>query len=221
MFSNYSSDDDIHDSDSTAPDREISVGTTSIVGIFFVLALICAAFFGIGYTLGRRQSPPPLTSPQAAAVSTSSTPKPSPGSPTQSDAASTDTDSPASDSKPEKESAAIAVPPPPVTPAVLPSKPAEVRESPATHAVKTTPTPSVPVPAASPSPIVVQIAAVSHHEDADVLISALTRRGYSVAIRQEPQDKLFHVQIGPFESRKDADAMRQRLLADGYNAIVK
>ena len=72
------------------------------------------------------------------------------------------------------------------------------------------------------APIVVQIAAVSHHEDADVLISALSRRGYTVAIRQEPQDKLFHVQIGPFASKKESDAMRQRLQADGYNnAIVK
>jgi DedD protein len=218
MFSNYSSDDDIHDSDSTAPDREISVGTTSIVGIFFVLALVCAAFFGIGYTLGRRESPQPLTSPQAAAVTTSSTPKPSPGSPAESAAASADTDSPSSDSKPKNESAAIAVPPLPTTPALLPSKPVEVDETPTPHAVRAT---SAPVAAASASPIIVQIAAVSHHEDADVLISALTRRGYSVAIRQEPQDKLFHVQIGPFVNRKDADAMRQRLLADGYNAIVK
>jgi cell division septation protein DedD len=67
----------------------------------------------------------------------------------------------------------------------------------------------------------VQIAAVSHQEDADLLVSTLKRRGYSVAIRSEPQDKLLHVQIGPFASHKDADAMRQRLLADGFNAIVK
>jgi cell division septation protein DedD len=67
----------------------------------------------------------------------------------------------------------------------------------------------------------VQVAAVSHQEDADMLLNALKRRGYSVSIRHEPQDKLLHVQIGPLATRKDADAMRQRLLADGYNAIVK
>ena len=33
---------------------------------------------------------------------------------------------------------------------------------------------------------------------------------------------LFHVQIGPFASKKDADTMRTRLQGDGYNnAIVK
>jgi cell division septation protein DedD len=68
---------------------------------------------------------------------------------------------------------------------------------------------------------IVQVAAVSHQEDADVLISALKKRGYAVFIRQEPQDHLLHVQIGPFATKKDADLMRQRLLSDGYNAIVK
>jgi DedD protein len=63
---------------------------------------------------------------------------------------------------------------------------------------------------------------MSHQEDADVVATDLKRRGYTVAIRHEPQDKLFHVQIGPFPVRKEADAMRQRLQADGYNnAIVK
>jgi cell division septation protein DedD len=63
---------------------------------------------------------------------------------------------------------------------------------------------------------------MSHQEDADVVSADLKRRGYTVAIRHEPQDKLFHVQIGPFPARKEADAMRQRLQADGYNnAIVK
>ncbi len=69
--------------------------------------------------------------------------------------------------------------------------------------------------------VMVQVAAVSHQEDADLLLSALRNRGYAVFIRQEPQDHLLHVQVGPFATRKDADTMRQRLLADGYNAIVK
>ena len=50
----------------------------------------------------------------------------------------------------------------------------------------------------------------------------LKRRGYIVAIRREPQDKLFHVQIGPFGNKKEADTMRRQLQTDGYNnAIVK
>lgn len=68
---------------------------------------------------------------------------------------------------------------------------------------------------------VVQIAAVSHQEDAEMLATTLKRKGYSVGIRNEPQDKLLHVQIGPFPSKKEAEAMRLKLQADGFNAIVK
>jgi cell division protein FtsN len=42
-----------------------------------------------------------------------------------------------------------------------------------------------------------------------------------VAIRQDPNDKLLHVQVGPFGNRKDAEAMRQKLLSDGFNAYIK
>lgn len=67
----------------------------------------------------------------------------------------------------------------------------------------------------------VQIAAVSHQEDADLLLSALRSRGYTVMSRTYSSDPLIHIQVGPFNTRKDADAMRNRLLGDGYNAIVK
>lgn len=54
-----------------------------------------------------------------------------------------------------------------------------------------------------------------------MLATTLKRKGYSVGIRNEPQDKLLHVQIGPFPSKKEAEAMRLKLQADGFNAIVK
>jgi DedD protein len=34
-------------------------------------------------------------------------------------------------------------------------------------------------------------------------------------------DKLFRVQLGPFSDIKDAEAMRARLIADGYSPILK
>jgi len=41
---------------SSDAEREISLGTPAILGIFFALALVCAGFFGFGYTLGRRSA---------------------------------------------------------------------------------------------------------------------------------------------------------------------
>jgi DedD protein len=67
----------------------------------------------------------------------------------------------------------------------------------------------------------VQIAAVSHSEDAEVLVNALRKRGYTVTARRDVGDSLIHVQTGPFVNRNDANAMRQKLLNDGYNAIVQ
>ena len=51
--------------------------------------------------------------------------------------------------------------------------------------------------------------------------TATERRGYNVAIHTEPQDKFFHVQIGPFANKADAIAMSKKVAADGFNAIVK
>jgi cell division septation protein DedD len=74
---------------------------------------------------------------------------------------------------------------------------------------------------AAPMAIMVQIAAVSYPEDAEVLVAALRKRGYPVTVRRAFADNLIHVQIGPFATRNDAEIMRQKLLSDGYNAIVQ
>jgi pilus assembly protein CpaC len=67
----------------------------------------------------------------------------------------------------------------------------------------------------------VEIMALSHESDADAMVAALKRHGYSVAVNRSPGDELLHLDVGPFASRKDAVSMRQRLLVDGYNAAIK
>lgn len=69
--------------------------------------------------------------------------------------------------------------------------------------------------------IMVQIATVAHPEDAEVLVGALRKRGYAVSSRRDPLDGMLHVEVGPFASRSEALTMRQRLLNDGYNAVVQ
>ena len=66
----------------------------------------------------------------------------------------------------------------------------------------------------------VQVAAVSHVEDAQVLTAALRRRGYLVTPRRE-SDNLIHVRIGPFNTRDEANRWSMKLLDDGYNAEVQ
>jgi len=68
----------------------------------------------------------------------------------------------------------------------------------------------------------IQVAAVSKQEDAEALVASLKRKQYAVIIATNPPtDRLYHVQIGPFENQKDAEAIRARLIGDGYNPILK
>ena len=214
------------------PNREITLGTSTILGIFFALALVCALFFGFGYTVGRKSVP---TASEDASTG-SSTFKPSAGSPaiqpipgylSSKDAAAANqapTDQlyapPAASSTTAAAGKPSAASPAPATAQPAQATPAQPVKSASETAIVQPPSAPAPSLPAAASPAMVQIAAVSHQEDADLLLSALRSHGYAVFVRQE-QDKLLHVQIGPFATRKEADAMRQRLLADGYNAIVK
>jgi DedD protein len=216
----YETDHDLRDlHDATGQDREISLGTTTILGIFFALALLCAVFFGFGYSMGRRSAQAAINPTELTTRADANVIKPAPGNPAAvKQSAAVTADSPDS-TTPDNETASpidIAKPTPPATrpdpiPQPLPSAPTKAPVA-------------MPVSTAAPSPgsSVVQVAAMSHQEDADVVAVDLKRRGYAVAIRREPQDKLFHVQIGPFSTKKEADSMRLRLQTDGYNnAIVK
>ena len=66
----------------------------------------------------------------------------------------------------------------------------------------------------------VQVAAVSKQEDAEALVDALKRKQYP-ALATSTGDKLFHVQVGPFNEIKDAESTRAKLVSDGYNPILK
>jgi cell division septation protein DedD len=201
-------------------EREITLSTGTILGIFFALALLCAVVFGMGYTLGRRSSQALTATESSSGDSSFFGSKPSPQSIDMQAAPSTTAPAvpAASETSTPAPAPSTSASTPAPAPAVVEAKPAS---PPPAHIAPAT-APPAPAPVASaPQSSVVQIAAVSRQEDADILLTALRKKGYSVSPRTEPQDKLIHIQIGPFSNRKDADAMRQRLLSDGYNAIVK
>ncbi len=160
-----------------AKDPEIIVSTGKMVGLFVVLVVICALFFGFGYSMGRGaavsaaggSSPAVVVLGQRAAAKPSASTEPVPASP---DASSTE-------------------------------------ESTEPHV-------------AANGQYFLQVAAVTKQEDAEALVSALKKKDYAVfATNSVPTDKLFHVQIGPFSSQKDVEGLRARLVAAGYNPIVK
>ena len=63
---------------------------------------------------------------------------------------------------------------------------------------------------------------MSKQEDADSLVDALKKKEYPAFVASTAaNDKLFHVQLGPYSDMKDAEGMRTKLIGDGYNPILK
>src|ERR1700724_2683779 len=184
-------------------DTEITLGTGKLLFLFFGLVGVCATFFALGYSLGRKSEPAITTANAAASPQiVPGTTKASSGSPAapmtfyksveQKDANPDLT--PAVDAK----TGPAAAPPGDATAAQTP---------PASTADPTTTLPA--------SGYFVQVAAVSKQEDGDALADALKKKDYPAFVATTPPaDKLFHVQVGPFSDIKDAEAMRARLIAD-------
>jgi cell division septation protein DedD len=189
-------------------ERDVTLGMGALLAIFFGLVVLCAIFFGVGYQMGRRNAenaPPATAAPTPTSMMSNGSAKPS-----------------ASGTQPQPQTPPAAdstVETPDATPA--PKTAAPVVNAPVAAPVQPAPKPAPPPVASSGGSYMVQVAAVSHEEDAQVLVSSLKRHGYNVSIRHEPQDALTHVQVGPFSSKDAAKAMQQRLHDDGYAAILK
>jgi DedD protein len=217
MFRNRFDDDE----DDDLKGSEFTLGLGSLLGIFFGMVLLCGIFFGIGYTLGHGSSPLHVTNPSAA----------TPATPPADTSASTAVTP--GGAKPAAQQAAP--PPPPAQPtpgqAATGTNPASgittgtgltTGAQPATVPQQSATAQPAPSQAATSTPqYMVQVAAVSRPQDAAVLVAALQQRGFQAVSRTEPQDHLMHVQIGPFATLAAANQMRARLMADGYNAILK
>jgi cell division septation protein DedD len=214
-------------------DTELTLGPLKLLGLCFALVLLCGLFFGMGYSMGHRSSPAssvdsaqPTAAAQTALPADASRLKPSATAqtataPPQDEAgpSSTDSSSAVEDTDPVT-SVQVPVPAagsfasqPVVRPALSPQPAPQPGGSLTTGGIKAQP---VPV-----SALMVQIAAVSHSEDAEVLVGALRKHGYAVAVSRDAVDGLLHVRIGPFFNRSEAGTMREKLLNDGYNAIVQ
>lgn len=227
-------------------DTELTLGSGTLLSMFFGLVLLCGLCFGLGYTMGRYTSPPlsdslsrPAPAGQAPLQANSSLAKPPATPPAAAispvQAAGTALATAASESTTPsaaaQEPAAIAQhaaagsPAPAALPSASPAQP-EVQP-----ALASQPAPPQPLPSAAESSVhpalaptasyMVQIAAVAQPEDAEVLVNALRQRGYVVSVRRSLADNLIHVRIGPFTTHAIANQWRLKLLNDGYNAVIQ
>jgi DedD protein len=177
--------------------------------LFFGLVGICALFFALGYSLGRK-SESGLT-PSGTAL----TPQPASVAAKASSGAAA---APMTFYKSVEQKEA--------NPELTPGADAKT-ETAAAPTTGTTPAASTGSPPDSSATLptsayAVQVAAVTKQEDADALVDALKKKQYQAFVAaQVGVDKLFRVQVGPFADIKDAEATRTRLIGDGYSPILK
>jgi cell division septation protein DedD len=189
--------------------EEITLGTGRLLGLFFGLVVICALFFGLGFSLGRRSLPEPVaaaTTTTPAIVSTGA--KPSPGRAES-----------AVKAEPQEGAAKSSSDELTFYKAVEQNEPKAKLDKPGSEHDSVAP--EMARPAALTAGYMVQVAAVSKQEDADALVNALRRKSYPVISTNSPADKLYHIQVGPFPDLKDAEATRAKLIGDGYNPMLK
>lgn len=175
-------------------DTEITLGTGKMLALFFGLVILCAVFFGMGFTMGKnsvKSTPELLPSPSSTAPRHNAAKKP---------------ETPAADN--------------PTKPAET-AAPQNAASDSSTSSPQQTQTDQAATPPAPGTGYFVQVAAVSKQEDAEALVEALKGHQYSAIITDQPSDKLFHVQVGPFSDIKEAESVRAKLVADGYTPILK
>jgi DedD protein len=205
----------------SSEDTEITLGTGKLLVLFFVLVAICAGSFSLGYKLGSKSEPavsasvsltttPGAMKPASSVIASSKpvdqksvTPEASAGTSDTKPVAPGDSSNPANSGTTANSGTNSSAANPSTTPT----------------SASNAPDPSTTLPASS---YFVQVAAVSKQDDADALVDALKKKQYPAFVAANATtDKLFRIQVGPFPDIQEAEAMRTRLIGDGYNPIVK
>jgi cell division septation protein DedD len=210
----------------SSEDTEITLGTGKLLVLFFVLVAICAGSFSLGYKLGSKSEPavsaavslsttPGVMKPASSGIASSkpvdqksATPEAGAGAPDAKPVAPADSSNPANSGATANSGAnASAANSSAANPSATPTS------------ASNAPDPATTLPSTA---YFVQVAAVSKQDDADALVDALKKKSYPAFVATNAAtDKLFRIQVGPFPDIQEAEAMRTRLIGDGYNPIVK
>ena len=204
----------------SSQDTEITLGTAKLLGLFFGLVGICAVFFALGYTLGRKSDSGLAAATTLAPLRAAHGVKPGGSSATASTPMTFYKAVEQQNANPQLTSAAaVAATTDASRQQTASASSAGSSSSGESAQTSNPPDPMAPIPATG---YFVQIAAVSKQDDADALVDALKTKLYPAFVAStSTTDKLFRVQLGPFGDIKEAETMRSRLISDGYNPMLK
>jgi cell division septation protein DedD len=197
------------------------IGTRTLLGFFFALVVVCALFFTFGYTIGKHAVPATFSLGMQNAGSRkppglASVPPPATGvqppNPAQLGAAENNqtpqglTPAPNSATPAGSDAGAPAGPPAAASTDTSPSATSTASSSNAASQL-----------------FQVQVFAGSQ-SDSNTLSGALQQKGYPARVLAPAETDpagLYRVLVGPYLTRAEAEAMRSRLTADGYQAVIK
>lgn len=187
----------------SSQDTEITLGTGKLLVLFFGLVGICALFFALGYSLGRKSDP-------VVTASAAGTPRTSSNSNKSGSGGAATPPMTFYKNVEQKDASPELSPPGDKTGSAAANSSGQA--SPASENAAALPT----------AGYFVQVAAVSKQDDADALVDALKKKDYPAFVASTAaNDKLFRVQLGPFSDIKDAEGIRSKLVGDGYSPILK
>jgi cell division septation protein DedD len=192
-----------------AEETEITLGIGKLLLLFFGLVALCAVFFALGYNLGRSAASPASAESTPAAADT---------------AKQTNKSGAASGAKAADLTFYKTVEQNDSYPQLSPAQGSAAASNGAGDTSSAQSTAAAPDTTTLPSAnsYYVQVAAVSKQEDAEALVEALRRKQYpAFTASGSSADRLFHVQVGPYNDIKEAEIMRAKLINDGYNPILK
>jgi len=195
---------------------ELVLGNKQLISVFLVVVILLGVFFSMGYIVGRSSSS--STSADAArtgggkAIVVERPNTPASSSPAESS-------TPAAESKPPETKAAETKPveTQPEKPSPVPPKESAKESKPAT--------PPAPAPAASsasdPAPGEYWQVVATTRPDAEIVMQALTKKGFHAVIAPVPNDTRFRVLVGPLASAAVQAQTRADLEASGFKNPIR
>jgi cell division septation protein DedD len=191
---------------------ELVVGNRQLLSAFFIVVLLFAVAFAMGYVVGQN-------SPRSAKVQEAAAPAPN---------------SSATDARPQALSA-----PPPVTPAATPPKPADsgqpqtqpdTQPQPTTQPARdpnapvqpatppVTPPAAPPVAADEPPGSYWQVLATSNQDSAKAVLQTLKNKGFKASLSPGPNNWT-RVLVGPFADKQALAKAKTDLENAGFSAV--
>ncbi len=220
---------------------ELVLGNRQLLSLFFVVVVFFAAFFVVGYFVGVDHGESSRPDPQSA---TPAEPRPDEAQrdevrlpdrllqPAESEAAEAKPDiekpvkaEPTPREEPQRTAVVTEKPKPTPPPAAKPEPkrepPPKPEPKPEPKTPLTQPRPAIAAAPATSGTFNLQVAAVRVEQDARMLAGKLKDRGYPAYVTDDKGDGWHRVMVGPFQTRDQANGMKNKLNDDGFDTMLR